>query len=55
MDIDSDSAVREALECFVDEYNGVKRKEYLTLHAEDCLNPSTSGSSTTPVCVGQKV
>ena len=35
--IDSDEDVQEALTNFIEESQGETRKEYLTLHAQDCM------------------
>ena len=48
VDIDSDMATRESLESFCEEFSTGNRKEYLTLHAEDCLLPSQTKNSKGP-------
>ena len=57
MCIDSDMAVREALECFREENNGGKCQKYLTLHAANCMITSTTPEekSTKIDSVGSKV
>ena len=57
MCIDSDMAVRGALECFREENNGGKHREQLTLHAADCMITFTypEEKSTNIGSVGSKV
>ena len=44
--IESDGDMKAALQCFVDEWDNEKRKEYLILHAEDCQPAQTESSCT---------
>ena len=48
IDIESDADMSEALENFVEEYRGRKRKDFITLHAEDCLQTSAVKATTPP-------
>ena len=45
MHIESDGDMQAALQCFIDEWDNERRKEYLILHAEDCQPVQAEGTS----------